>query len=433
VYSRIYWAVTATIIFGFISFFGMGCEDDDDGGGESKLIIRNLSEYEYSDLWVVIHDPVTDSVLQVSHFTEPGSHEIPNVPSLFTLTLVQDEYGMVRISTFPNVKRQSWNLSPLILFVFPDGEVMLQIKLPDANIGRVTATLPGSFAELDTFRYEGEQWAFGSLPYLNTPGRGQSLLVIARGQEQCYANWLTDQTFSEEYDFRNLTVNRIAQNKRLALSTLVSRLYALGHNTENGRWPYIFDDIADEVPFSECELVIPDFPVKDHWLSVETDDGAQMTYTQKFATLPETMTIPQKSVSFGYMDSVRVNNIVVNGSADAVAVSWSASSFEHGVSWTVYAPSSSASISRPTLPDSVISSVGVWADFEPRTLSLYDYQPAANWDQFVYYVARGSSILENGLNGAYQLRYQLYDQTVDSQPFEERGDLVSNQLMIKPQ
>lgn len=430
-YSRIYWAVLAVCLISIVLFFGMGCDNDDDKGGEIKLVVNNSSEYEYSNLWVVIHDPVTDSVLQVFHFTEPGSHEIPNVPSIFTLTLVQREYGMARISTFANVKRQVWNLSPLIFFAFPYGEVMLQVDLPEDSIERVTATLPGSFSVLDV-ELDGENWAYGSLGHLIPPSGKQNLLVIARGQDQCYANWLMDQTFTGEFDFRSISVDRLAHKQALTLSTSINSLYVLGYNSDNGRWPYIFEAIEDMVQFTECDLVIPDFPVEDHWLYVGTDDDVRMSYFQKFSTLPDEMTIPQKSMTFGFMDSVQVNDVAINGIVDAIAASWSASSFEHSVMWTVYAPGSSESIARPSLPDSVIQSVGVWADFEPWTLNVYDYQPATSWDQFVYYVARGSSIYENGLSGAYQLTYRLYEHTSDAEA-PETVDWVSQQLAIMPQ
>ncbi len=121
--------------------------------------------------------------------------------------------------------------------------------------------------------------------------------------------------------------------------------------------------------------------------------------------MPATFTVSEASVS-ATMDGLerRFRDVSVQGEADAAWGMWGDNGTQSNFAWMVTVASGEPAISLPTLPDSILSLLGVDPQtLQPMYIGIDDYDPVQGYDEYAEFSSRMTNpSIYSRCNGLYQ-------------------------------
>jgi len=229
--------------------------------------------------------------------------------------------------------------------------------------------------------------------YLNPDNRITLFSSVIRSDvDSALCGWVQDTDFTPNitnyYSFAldtKMSMKRISTNRpfnRYFLSTLEGdSVYVTGMSS----YANSGNSTTTEFPV----YYYPGFPHNYYYLNFYSDDNIKSEgYLVKLTDFPSNVNIPTLLVEHKYnADSLRFENIVTYGTFDQYAANWIYSSYSEKITitWVVYARNSVTSVTRPVIPQEILSQMP-WFNIgllRANYLSVQDYDVTSSMDDII--------------------------------------------------
>ncbi|MCK4663317.1 MAG: hypothetical protein KAT68_10655 [Bacteroidales bacterium] len=373
--------------------FVTGCKKDNNGMAYYEDFFEmNFTDNDDGRSWAILHTLDGKSIIDAKRITGNTSVDFGKINNgRVTVTYINvygDNYGsFILIQSLYNVPAGEWNIKGSNLNLESLGKLDLTIKFPENEYDEYMICLPNLCASGNFSESNSEKHFYTSVYWLDD---NQKLTCFAsvykENSDKAFCNWLTNETFTEgDTNYYSLELNKQMQTKSVISSRSLNNID--------------LDAYVGSKSFMQYNSYYYDEEQTDHFLCYSfgspveklqlrggcynNNEYYSMTYIDN--DIPSIFNISEASVDADYNnEEKKFENISVTGTADEIFSTWHYYSSSQIAHWFISANADADSITMPTLPDSILSDIGLDISvLNSPTIGITNYDSAKNLDDLI--------------------------------------------------
>lgn len=430
----------------------VSCKKENNGGAEDNqhpFSIELVDGYSKDFCYVVLHSLDGKEVIDYKKVVGDGIADFGYLnENKVTVTMVIFDTTETEIGTEYEVILSTDIESPAGKWIFrsyPSQKVnetyaQIEVNYPNDNFEYLLISASNSGGRYRfTKNVPEEQYTYLTTLTDAAPGDKLSFYAAVYTQDGGYCNWEFNQdVFINAVNEYNIDLNKPLAIKQINVSQPLYRFVINGlykprdfksffrmfnhYNTQN-QTNHINAKYPSDIQISEYLL----------WCNGMTGDGSffYSTFVNGPDNMPGSIAIPTQTVSAHYnAQTDEVDNIQVNGTADAVGASWRYRNWGElyeSINWYVYSENDISSIKRPVLPQVILNILGEDLDqLEISSVFISDYDlTSSHADIITRFFIEDMPIFERYNTGfSYYFNFSKYKHKSEPQTQWNRYDFI---------
>jgi hypothetical protein len=383
-------------------------DKDDNNNNLSNNFSVRLADGYFSDYgWVVLHSLDGKEVIDYKKIVGDGIAKFNDINSdLVTVTIVDVfEYDCINLQTGKYVVISTDFAAPIGDWVLR-GPGDNSVQLGTAQISMTYPT--GNYNEYFLSTTNGSNYSnnvpaseviFNELFSTLDDGAQYSIYGAVIGEDDSYCNWALDQDYSTNNpNIYNLELNKVTDEVDFTTSQILSYITIDGYCDQRASEIALFSNYYHYSPngASDHKAYFPlDMPIAELFICGRYFKANNVHDFCRFYDMsegiPDYVDVDGSFISAQYNSSIgTVTDIQISEPADVIRADWNYYNIENEnetelmLHWLVYVDSEAPTISRPVLPQSILTSIGLNIDeMNVLGLSLANYNTVSSHAEMI--------------------------------------------------